>query len=69
MKFANYRSNALKRLWPKVKKEYGYLQMQICRLPAFSVWTIDNICAINWKQENSTDVCANALFDYIGRIC
>jgi len=68
MEFTEYRSKSLKLLWRKFWKQYNADERNLVRKPRFSTWTIDNICAINWKHENPIEVCADVLFDYVQEI-
>ena len=68
MQFTEYRSTALYMLWKRFWKQYGIDERNVIRKPKFSTWQIDDICAVNWKNENPIEVCANVLFDYVKEI-
>ena len=68
MKFSDYRSKALKALWPKYYNQYDKAIRNLIRQPQFSTWAIDNICANCWKNDCPIDFCVEMLFDYLQEI-
>lgn len=68
MEFTEYRSKALHIMWRKFWKQYSEDKRNLARKPEFSARQIDNICAINWKNENSIDACVGVLLDYLKEI-
>jgi hypothetical protein len=68
MQYTEYRSKCLKELWPKVRDKYLCDERNIINQPKFSCWTIDNVCAVNWKNENPISVCVSVLMDFIDEI-
>ena len=59
MNFTEYRSKCIKKLWKIFEADY------VCRLPGFSTWRIDDICANHWKHEYSIKLCVEQLTEYL----
>ena len=68
IEFAEYRSRALKVVWSKFYAQFDIDERQLVRQPRFSIWTIDNICAVNWKNGNPINICVDVLLDYLKEI-
>ena len=66
--FSQYRSNSLKRLWSRVKKELGLERIAVGAIEEFSTWEVDDICANNWRPDNPVEVCVGVLLEYIDDI-
>lgn len=64
MEFTEYRSKSLQALWEKILDE-GLSQRIIIQHKNFSTWAIDDVCAVNWKNENPIEVCVSVLYSYI----
>jgi hypothetical protein len=64
MNFTEYRSKSLSALRAKLEKENIFMDA-VCRMYKFSTWTVDDCCAVNWKNENPIEVCVSALYSYI----
>lgn len=65
MNFSEYRSNALKALWPNVMTKFQCDQVQVIKIHNFSTHEIDNICALHWKYDNKISVCVEGLLNYV----
>jgi len=68
MEYSEYRSKCLKKLWPKFYRQFNIKRRNLIRQPRFSTHTIDNLCAINWKNENPIDMCVSVLIEYLNDI-
>ena len=68
MQFTEYRSKALHIMWRKFWEQYNEDERNLIRKPRFSIWQIDDICAVNWKNENPIEICADVFFDYVKEI-
>lgn len=65
MTFSQYRSKALKALWPEVRKRWLCDCSLIVNHPKFSTWKVDNICAKHWKWNNTITNCVTDLINYL----
>lgn len=65
MKFTEYRSQALKALWVRVRSEYLCDDRSVINRPGFSTHDIDDICAVNWRHDNPVGVCVSVLMYYV----
>jgi hypothetical protein len=66
MKFTEFRSKSLKALWKALWDDSESGQRYVCNQPAFSTWRVDDICANQWKG-NDSDIsgCVQELTHYI----
>ena len=65
MRFSEYRSKSFKAVWSRIHDETEYSDYHVCRMPGFSTWEMDDICADNWANANPVGVCVSTLFSYI----
>ena len=67
MNFSEYRAEALKILWPRVLTDphLKYSKRLVINSKGFSIWEVDDICAMNWKYGNPLSSCVDGLTSYI----